>query len=119
MTELRLCASWTGRQVAGDFLLQGGRPTLLVSTRRFEDILLSFFDRLFHQGLPATHGEKLLAAVSFFLPDIFRSSVVSLPRAARALKGWRKATPTATRLPLPLTALLAIVVTLLEGQPPE
>ncbi len=74
---------------------------LLVEPGDFEMMILSYMDKLFFDGRPAAHGEKLFASICFFLPNHAKGAGASFPRIPRALRGWRKAVPVQSRLPLP------------------
>ena len=90
-------------------LLAKPAALLLIDDEAFDTVVVSFMDYLHFQGRPAAHGEKLIAAIAFFLPAFGKYGRSGLPRAARSLRGWRKLMPPLTRLPLPWLPFLAIV----------
>ena len=73
---------------------------LLAPIMMLETTLLEYFDKLYLDGHGATEGSKLLAAMSWGWPEFAaqRSQCVRLPRA---IQGWSRLMPAATRLPLP------------------
>ena len=78
-----------------------------------DSALVEYLDELFFKGMSADDGSKLIAGLKYFLPSLSRTGPASLPRAVRALTGWRKTAPTAERLPLPLVCLAAMVGTII------
>lgn len=50
-----------------------------------------------------------MAALAFFFPKLNKLGSAPLSRAVRALRGWRRAVPPQSRLPLPMIGLLALV----------
>lgn len=62
-----------------------------------DEVLADFMDIEFLEGHSAAQGEKVLAAVEFWLTG----TKGRLVRSRRALKGWRKEMPAGSRLPLP------------------
>ena len=91
------------------------RVQLAVPEALFEELLVSFMDKAFFDGRPAAFGEKLVASIAFLLPQFAKDGPSFLPRAARALKGWRKLVPAFTRLPLPCGCLMSILADTLQG----
>ena len=77
--------------------------------------LVHNFDQLFLAGAAYAEGEKLWAAVRFFTPSYANHGHLHLPRSSRALKGWRRLAPTATRRPLPWEAAAAVAWNLLQA----
>ncbi|CAK0850032.1 unnamed protein product [Prorocentrum cordatum] len=78
------------------------RPTL-------DGLLVDFFNGLHLEGLGPDVGSGTLAALAHFLPGLGRSGATLLPRASRAVLGWRRRAPPFTRLPMPRAAMGAIV----------
>lgn len=93
---------------AGKHRYDDPRPLWLVRPEVLGELVI-YFDLLFMQRRPAAQGEKLVAALIFFFPSLMQGGSAPLGRAVRGLKGWRRAVPPQSRLPLPMTALLAIV----------
>ena len=89
--------SWAGRQVE-----RCRSPDL-------DCYLIDFFDHRFMEGAGLDEGQKLLAAVCHFQPRFSRFGGSFLPRAHRALKGWRRLAPQHARTPLPWIALMAMI----------
>ena len=95
-------------QAAWDFLtwVQSGGQSWS-DTRELDALLTEYFTTLFLDGCDAGAGSVALPALRHFLPAALpRGS--SLPRAARAIKGWRLLAPAAQRLPLPRMAAFAV-----------
>lgn len=101
---------------SGRHRYDGPRPILLIDPVYLDELITIFFDALFMQKRPAAQGEKLIAALIFFFPKLTKATGAPLARAARGLRGWRRAVPAQSRLPLPMAALLAIVDELLISQ---
>jgi hypothetical protein len=72
--------------------------------------LLLYLNFLFSLGWHVSKGEKLMAGIWHFFPEAGKAGNVQLPRALRALKGWRKATPRRSRLPYPWQVWCAMAV---------
>jgi len=66
--------------------------------------LIQFFCVLFLDGYEAATGQMTIAALRHFLPEMGSSTQWPLPRAERALQGWRSLLPPRMRLPLPRAA---------------
>ena len=74
--------------------------------------LADFMD-LLEDGKAAHVGEKTVAALEFY----FLQFKNQLPRARRALRGWRKARPATSRLALPRLAMYGIAMQMVaDGQ---
>ena len=71
--------------------------------------LVMYLDWLLVEGYNGEDGNKLLAGMKFFLPEIARLGNLSLPRAARSVKSWLAKRPARQRTPLPWVALCAIL----------
>lgn len=63
--------------------------------------LCEFADHEYLNGEGAHCGEKLQAALEYERPEYSRHGSLNLPRFKRAMKGWRRLSPTQTRLPMP------------------
>ena len=72
-------------------------------------LLVDFFNGLYLDGVGPDVGSGTLAALGHFLPGLGKQASSLLPRASRAVQGWRRRTPPFTRLPLPRAAMGAIV----------
>ncbi|CAK0896451.1 unnamed protein product, partial [Prorocentrum cordatum] len=69
--------------------------------------------------MPApSSGEKLIAALMMFLPDCHVRGWRPLPRASRALRGWRRLAPTKTRQPLPWAVCCAMAMQVMAEATP-
>ncbi|CAK0792456.1 unnamed protein product, partial [Prorocentrum cordatum] len=78
-----------------------------------DEALVQLMDLMYLDGWQVDQGEKLLAAVKLGIPRFSRAGLGGLPRAARALRGFRKAAPEACRLGLPRAWVVAIVAAML------
>ncbi|CAK0843554.1 unnamed protein product, partial [Prorocentrum cordatum] len=78
-----------------------------------------FFDDLYLEGEIASTGEKVLAAIFMHVPDYQSKGKLALPRAYRALRGWRLLRPSRTRRPLPRATCMGVARQLwrLSGRP--
>ena len=72
--------------------------------------LLVYMNMLFSTGCRVGRGEKLMAGIWHFLPEAGKFGTVQTPRSLRALKGWRKVTPTRSRMPYPWHVWCAIAL---------
>ena len=70
--------------------------------------LIGYLDHLFFQGEMPHVGEKILASIMALWPRFARHGVCGLPRAFRAMKGWRKVCPAKSRSPLALCVWAAL-----------
>jgi len=83
-------------------------PTTLTDT----DVALSeYLDSLYYEGKSPHEGEKTMAAIEFHR----LSMKGSLFHSKRALKGWRKAVPPQSRLPLPRIMMFGIAMELVAA----
>ena len=80
-----------------------------------DTVLVAFFDQKYIEGAPADDGAKTMAALQFMLPRYGRNGSGHLPRAARALRAWRKHGPSRQRLPLPMVLLALILRHMLDS----
>ena len=75
---------------------------------KLDEILVDMFSMMYYEGANADEGEKVLAALAFYLPRFARKGSGCLPRAARAVKGWMKLSPPRQRLPLPRSVMYSL-----------
>lgn len=88
-----------------DFSLENGGPWPM--PEELADIYMAdFLDYLFSEGRSAHEGEKAIAAMEFE----FIKLKGKLPRSRRALRGWRKVSPSTSRLPLPRLMMYGMVM---------
>ena len=79
--------------------------------------ITAYLNKLCHQGFPAWRGEKLMAGILFYESRFSRLGVAALPRAWRALRGWKRLCPGYSRRPLPLMFWAGLACTLAkQGQ---
>ena len=74
-------------------------------------LMADYLDCLFLEGKTASEGEKTVAALEFHELKFKHH----MPRSRRALKGWRKAVPPQSRLPLPRLAMFGIAMQMLAN----
>jgi integrase len=80
--------------------------------------VLEYMDELFLDGESVGTGTKLLAALALRWPVLHRSRGLNFHRVRRALQGWGRLAPTATRLPIPWLGVAGIAAALLAmGEP--
>lgn len=72
--------------------------------------LCQYMTAKFLEGHPAHRGDKLMAAVCHLRAAYGRRGPKSLPRANRALKGWRRLAPGHSRKAFPLAVWAAVCV---------
>ena len=63
-----------------------------------DNSLVQHMNALYRQGFQSYHGDRLMASVMHRHPSCGRLGNVKMPRAWRALKGWRKLCPGRTRM---------------------
>ena len=80
---------------------------LLASPSLIEIVVPAYLDVLLQQRRPAGDAEKAVASIRDGLPAV--PATHSMPRVARALRGYRKRFPHVSRYPFP-EALMAAVV---------
>lgn len=68
------------------------------------------------EGHPSHRGDKILASVLHFNPKMGRLAHAQLPRAVRALKGWRRLAPGQSRKAWPLPVWAAVAHELVRQQ---
>ena len=66
-----------------------------------DNALVQFFTNEYFQGRHPSRGERTLSGLMMLKPQFSRMGSRKVPRAWRALRGWRRQTPTVTRKPLP------------------
>ena len=76
-----------------------------------DQLICTWFDELFFAGRPSSEGSKFLASMMHLWPSLKPQG--GFPRAARALKGWRRLAPARARRPIPWLAACAMMGTLL------
>ena len=73
-----------------------------VPENEMDEKLAVFFELSFFTGHQPNRGSKLIAALMHRLPDYGRNGNKKLPRAWRALRGWKRLVPGRSRRPEPL-----------------
>ncbi|CAK0879805.1 unnamed protein product, partial [Prorocentrum cordatum] len=90
------------------FLSRSRLTSLAAPAADTDAAVVRFFDELYLEGKVASMGEKLLAAIFMHVPDYQSKGKLALPRAYRALRGWRLLRPSRTRRPLPWAACMGV-----------
>ena len=80
----------------------------LVEDAEVDAELVRFFNERFAAGQPAHQGEVCMAALMHFQPQFSRVGDAKLPRAWKALKGWRRRAPCRSRLAYPFQVWAAM-----------
>ena len=83
------------------------------STAELDVMLTAFLGHLALDGFDTATGRVTIAALRHFVPGL-GGGRASLPRASRALDGWKKLKPPTMRLPLPRPAIMAVLGVLLS-----
>ena len=98
-----------------DFLLWAGRLSLpLITDSQIDIALVDFLNEKFFEGLSASEGAQFLSAWTALRPDFGILGARRIPRARRAMAGWRRLDPGFTRPPLPWMVVAFISQSLLE-----
>ena len=83
------------------------KSTSTANPEHLDGSLCDYFDYLYFSGAMAHEAEKAKAAALHYLPTF--TAAVDLPRTTRALAGFRKIAPGASRFPLPWEILGAMI----------
>jgi hypothetical protein len=75
-----------------------------------DTVLVSYFDKMYFEGLSSADGSKTLAAIKHFKPEVGRHGPLSLARSERCIKSWIRSAPRHQRVPLTFVVLAAILV---------
>lgn len=89
--------------------MAGAPPLATVEPEALDAYLVDHFDALFFEGEGVDAGSRLLAAIAFHHPRFSRLGAHSLPRAWRALRGWKRLAPPKAGLPMPQVGMHAVV----------
>ncbi|CAE8643896.1 unnamed protein product [Polarella glacialis] len=84
----------------------------LNSDEDIDMIIVKWFHKEFEGGEDLSRGEKALAAWQAIFPEFSKFGKRKIPRAHRALKGWRKLAPPRSRKPTPYQVVAAHAVRL-------
>lgn len=88
---------------------------LVQGAAEIDAALEEWFEHCFFRGeMPAT-GEIAMAALMHLMPEFSRCGSAKVPRAWRALKGWRLFSPVKTRKPVPWPVWTALAWRLVEA----
>ena len=77
------------------------RPLRHTGDEIVDESLVRFFTKEYFSGGHPSRGERTMAGLMMLEPSFSTSGHQKLPRAWRALRGWRRLTPTVTRKPMP------------------
>ena len=87
----------------------------LVEDSEVDEEIVRYFNDLFGKGKPAHEGEVCMAALMHFVSRFSKMGEARLPRAWRALKGWRRRAPSRSRIAYPLPVWAGIIWALCLG----
>ncbi|CAK0855451.1 unnamed protein product, partial [Prorocentrum cordatum] len=102
------------KRLLSDFQTKQNVVDLSLHPAELDAHVVCYFDRLFLEGKAPSTGEKLIAAIQYVVPVYNAKGMMTLPRATRSLRGWRRLVPRRTRRPLPWEVVAAIAVNLLR-----
>ena len=80
-----------------------------ISGESLDQLLVDHFDEVFVSGKGSDYAARLISAVIHYHSRFSRLGSFRLPRAWRALKGWKKLAPGGANIPLPLVALHGMI----------
>ena len=80
----------------------------LSSDAKIDEALTKYMTEMFLTGLQSSEGDKLLAGLLHFAPEWGKFGHRTIPRAWRALRGWRRRCPSRSRRPWPLEVWAAL-----------
>jgi hypothetical protein len=78
-----------------------GHPLRHSGDEIVDESLVQFFTKEYFSGGHPSRGERTMAGLMMLEPSFSKGGHRKLPRAWRALRGWRNITPTVTRKPMP------------------
>ena len=73
-----------------------------------DEVIVKYMNVKFERGYHSHEGEKLLAGFACLFADFGPKGSRKLPRAHRALKGWRRKAPPRSRRPVPWMVVAAV-----------
>lgn len=93
----------TGYQKAVEEFRKFSRSRRLVlrGDERVDSALVEYFHARYFEGKHPSMAERTLAGLMMLDPNYSQLGHARIPRAWRALRGWRRLTPTVSRKPLP------------------
>ena len=80
----------------------------IVTAENTDVAMVKFLTQLFHKGYDLNVGERVVAALMFCFPRFSRLGDLKIPRAYRALRGWRCLAPANSRIPLTFYVVAAL-----------
>ena len=84
------------------------RKIHLTADARVDAALTQYMTQRFLEGQQSSEGDKLLAGLLHFAPEWGKMGHRTIPRAWRALRGWRRRCPSRSRRPWPLKVWAAV-----------
>ena len=90
----------------------------LKEDEKVDALLVAFMNSMYQEGHRSWKGERVFAGLLCLAPQFGRYGTARLPRAIRALKGWRRLTPSFSRRPLTWAVWCAMATELYRmGEP--
>jgi len=86
----------------------------ITNSSQVDQLLVDYMNRCFFEGHQAFVGDRLIASWLHHHPEYSRTGVKRIPRALRALRGWRRLCPGRSRTPYPLAVWCGLSVLMLE-----
>ena len=84
----------------------------------WDELALEYLESLFLEGFGPSLAGRVLSALAWAVPGLPRPLRLGLPRAHRALQGWKRHAPGHSRPPLPWLVVAGLASVLLEGKLP-
>ena len=81
-----------------------------------DSVIADFCDELYLNGCQNDAGYKLISAWKYFHPEYNRGGGMRLPLTTQCMKGWKKAAPSRSRVPLPLEWCFGLLACLLTTE---
>ncbi|CAK0866303.1 unnamed protein product [Prorocentrum cordatum] len=78
------------------------------SMAELDIIVVDYLNATCTEGHGADEASRLIAALGYVSPELYKKTRASLPRATGCAVSWNRRTPAQSRLPLPRLAALAI-----------
>ncbi|CAE7279327.1 unnamed protein product [Symbiodinium natans] len=88
------------------------RGLVMTNAKIVDGLLVDYMNRMYLDGHQSYRADRLMAAILHRFPQFGRLGDQKLPRAWRALKGYRRLTPGKSRLAYPLALWAAFAVEL-------
>mmetsp|Transcript_47017 Transcript_47017/g.111915 ORF Transcript_47017/g.111915 Transcript_47017/m.111915 type:complete len:351 (+) Transcript_47017:256-1308(+) len=82
------------------------------TVEEMDAVLTEYIQHLFSEGVHRSITGHLYAGLAHYMALSTETARCSFPRALRAMKGWNRVEPDATRIPTPFVAMAAVVALL-------